>query len=203
MLISSTGFLLLIGCANLANLALARGVSREREVVVRASLGAGRWDLIRQFLTENVLLSICGGLFGLVIGYGLMNAMQLMLPPFTLPREVNVAWTGACSSSRSSSRSFTGLLFGMAPALQATKPDLAAAMKEEGRGSSGSARAPSSARFADRGGSRPRVHAARRVRADDAQLLRPPQHRRRLRLDQPPHDAVADHDRAVSRIRNR
>ncbi len=83
MLISSTGFLLLIGCANLANLALARGVSREREVVVRASLGAGRWDLIRQFLTENVLLSLCGGLFGLVIGYSLMNAMKLMLPPFT------------------------------------------------------------------------------------------------------------------------
>ena len=76
MLMSSTGFLLLIGCANLANLALARGVSREREVVVRASLGAGRWDLIRQFLTENVLLSVCGGLLGLVIGYALMNASR-------------------------------------------------------------------------------------------------------------------------------
>ena len=139
LLISSTGFLLLIGCANLANLALARGVSREREVVVRASLGAGRWDLIRQFLTENVLLSICGGLFGLVIGYGLMNGMGLMLPAFTLPREVNASMDGRVLLFALFVSIATGLLFGMAPALQATKPDLAAAMKEEGRGSSGSA----------------------------------------------------------------
>ena len=139
LLISSTGFLLLIGCANLANLALARGVSREREVVVRASLGAGRWDLIRQFLTENVLLSICGGLFGLVIGYGLMNAIGLMLPPFTVPREADANMDGRVLLFALIVSIATGLLFGMAPALQATKPDLAAAMKEEGRGSSGGA----------------------------------------------------------------
>jgi putative ABC transport system permease protein len=139
LLISSTGFLLLIGCANLANLALARGVSREREVVVRASLGAGRWALIRQFLTENVLLSICGGLFGLVIGYSLMKAMGLMLPPFTLPREVNVGMDSRVLLFALIVSIATGILFGMAPALQATKPDLAAAMKEEGRGSSGGA----------------------------------------------------------------
>ena len=139
LLISSTGFLLLIGCANLANLALARGVSREREVVVRASLGAGRWDLIRQFLTENVLLSICGGLFGLVIGYGLMNAMGLMLPPFTLPREVNASMDARVLLFALVVSIATGILFGMSPALQATKPDLAASMKEESRGSSGSA----------------------------------------------------------------
>jgi putative ABC transport system permease protein len=139
LLMSSTGFLLLIGCANLANLALARGVSREREVVVRASLGAGRWDLIRQFLTENVLLSLCGGIFGLVIGYSLMNAMALMLPPFTLPREVSANMDGRVLLFALVVSIATGILFGMAPALQATKPDLAAAMKEEGRGSSGGA----------------------------------------------------------------
>ena len=139
LLLSSTGFLLLIGCANLANLALARGVSREREVVVRASLGAGRWDLIRQFLTENVLLSICGGLFGLAIGYGLMKAMGLMLPPFTLPREVNASIDARVLLFALTVSIATGILFGLAPALQATKPDLAAAMKEEGRGSSGGA----------------------------------------------------------------
>ncbi|HEU4689200.1 MAG TPA: ABC transporter permease [Vicinamibacterales bacterium] len=138
LMISATGFVLLIGCANLANLALARGVSREREVIVRASLGAGRWDLIRQFLTENVLLSVCGGLLGLVIGYALMNAIQLMLPPFAFAREVEVTMDARVLLFAAVVSILTGLLFGMAPALQATKPDLAASMKEEGRGSSGS-----------------------------------------------------------------
>jgi len=139
LLISSTGFLLLIGCANLANLALARGVSKEREVVVRASLGAGRWDLIRQFLTENVLLSLCGGLFGLVIGYSLMNGIALMLPEFTLPREANASLDGRVLLFALAVSVGTGILFGLAPALQATKPDLASSMKEESRGSSGGA----------------------------------------------------------------
>ena len=137
MMMSATGFVLLIGCANLANLALARGVSREREVVVRASLGASRWTLIRQFLTENVLLSICGGLLGIVVGYSLMNAIKLMLPPFAFAREVDVTMDGRVLLFAAAVSVFTGLLFGMAPALQATKPDLAASMKEEGRGSSG------------------------------------------------------------------
>ena len=139
LLISSTGFLLLIGCANLANLALARGVSKEREVVVRASLGAGRWALIRQFLTENVLLSLCGGLFGLVIGYSLMNAIKLMLPEFTIPREANASLDGRVLLFALVVSVGTGILFGLAPALQATKPDLASSMKEESRGSSGGA----------------------------------------------------------------
>jgi putative ABC transport system permease protein len=137
MMMSATGFVLLIGCANLANLALARGVSREREVVVRASLGAGRWQLIRQFLTENVVLSLCGGLFGLVIGYALMNGIQLMMPPFAFAREIDITMDARVLLFAAVVSIFTGLLFGMAPALQATNPDLASSMKEEGRGSSG------------------------------------------------------------------
>jgi putative ABC transport system permease protein len=137
LMISATGFVLLIGCANLANLALARGVSREREVIVRASLGAGRWDLIRQFLTENVVLSLCGGGLGIVVGYALMNGIKLMMPPFPFAREVNVTMDGRVMLFAAVVSVLTGLLFGMAPALQATKPDLAASMKEEGRGSSG------------------------------------------------------------------
>ena len=86
----AVGGMLLIGCANIANLSLARGVTREREVCVRASLGAGRWRLVRQFLTENVVLSLLGGLLGLGVGYGTMIWLKSLVPPNTLPREVNI-----------------------------------------------------------------------------------------------------------------
>ena len=139
VLMSSTGLVLLIGCANLANLALARGVSREREVVVRASLGAGRWRLIRQFLTENILLSLCGGVLGIGVGYATMKGIKLMIPEFALAREIVVDLDVRVLVFAIAVSVFTGLLFGMAPALQATRPDLASSMKEEGRGSSGGA----------------------------------------------------------------
>jgi putative ABC transport system permease protein len=139
VLMSSTGLVLLIGCANLANLALARGVSREREVVVRASLGAGRWRLIRQFLTENILLSLCGGVLGIGVGYATMKGIKLMIPEFALAREIVVDLDVRVLVFAIAVSVVTGLLFGMAPALQATRPDLASSMKEEGRGSSGGA----------------------------------------------------------------
>ena len=139
VLISATGFVLLIGCANLANLALARGISREREVVVRASLGAGRWRLIRQFLTENVLLSICGGVLGIGVGYATLKWIEMQIPPFSLARETAVSMDGRVLLFAAVVSVFTGLLFGLAPALQATRPNLAASIKDDNRAASPSA----------------------------------------------------------------
>jgi putative ABC transport system permease protein len=139
MLISATGLVLLIGCANLANLALARGVSREREVVVRASLGAGRWHLVRQFLTESVLLSVTGGLLGIAVGYAALKGIQMLLPPFALAREVDVTMDTRVLLFAIVISVVTGVLFGSAPALQAARLDLAASMKDDSAGSTGSA----------------------------------------------------------------
>jgi putative ABC transport system permease protein len=132
--------LLLIGCVNLANLALARGTSREREVAVRAALGASRPRLVRQFLTENVVLAAVGGLLGLATSYSMMQLLRYLMPPFTLPRDVSVEMDWRLVSFTLALSVATGILFGTAPALHATKPDLASAMKEGGRGASGDGR---------------------------------------------------------------
>ncbi|PYR56845.1 MAG: permease [Acidobacteria bacterium] len=136
VLLGAVGMLLLIGCVNLANLTLARGTSRERDVAVRAALGAGRWRLLRQFLTENILLSTIGGALGVLVGYAMMNGLKLIVPPFTLPRDANVTMDPRVLAFTLILSLTTGVIFGLAPALQATKPDLSGAMKEGGRGSS-------------------------------------------------------------------
>lgn len=120
--------LLLIGCANLANLTLARGTSREREVAVRAALGAGRLRLVRQFLAENVVLALAAGVVGLV-GYGMMRLLQFLLPPFSLPRDVHVEMDWRVMAFALALSVVTGLVFGLAPALSATTPDLSSAMR--------------------------------------------------------------------------
>jgi putative ABC transport system permease protein len=137
VLLAAVGMLLLIGCANVANLVLARGTAREREVAVRAALGAGRARLVRQFLTENVLLATVGGALGIGVGYGLMMWLKFMLPPFFLPAAVSVEMDERVLAFTFALAVLTGVVFGLAPALNATKPDLAGAMKEGGRGSSG------------------------------------------------------------------
>jgi len=140
VLLAAVGMVLLIGCANLANLTLARGTAREREVAIRASIGAGRWRLVRQFLTENVLLSICGGIFGLVLGLALKRGLELAVPPFSLPREADVGIDTRVLLFTLALAVFTGIVFGLAPALQATRPNLAGCMKEGGRGASSGGR---------------------------------------------------------------
>jgi putative ABC transport system permease protein len=137
VLLSAVGMLMLIGCANLANLTLARGTAREREVAVRAALGAGRARIVRQLLTENVTLAAFGGAAGVAVGDALMRWLYFMLPPFYLPAVATVGMDGRALMFAAALSIATGLAFGLAPALQASRPDLADAMKEGGRGSAG------------------------------------------------------------------
>jgi putative ABC transport system permease protein len=134
VLFAAAGMVLLIGCANLANLTLARGLSREREISVRAALGAGRGRLVRQFLTENVLLAVAGGGFGIGLGYLTMKWLRFEIPVTTLPAEADIQLDGRVLLFALALSILTGLLFGLAPALQVTRPDLSGAMKEGGRG---------------------------------------------------------------------
>ncbi len=140
VLLAAVGMVLLIGCSNIANLTLSRGAARAREVAVRSALGAGRPRLVRQFLTENVLLSLAGGLLGLGVGYATLAALKAALPPYSLPQEVNVAMDGRVLLFALAISALTGILFGLAPALGATKTDLVVSLKEGARGTIGSTR---------------------------------------------------------------
>jgi putative ABC transport system permease protein len=140
ILFAAACMVLLIGCANLANLTLSRGAARSKEVAVRASLGAGRGRLMRQFLTENLLLSVLGGALGIVLGFLAIHWLNAAMPAMTLPPEANVQMDGRVTLFALAISVFTGLLFGLAPTLQVTKPDLTHAMKDSGRATAGGAR---------------------------------------------------------------
>jgi len=140
VLLAAVGMVLLIGCVNLANLMLLRGAARAREVALRAALGASRMRLVRQFLTEAVLLSLAGGILGIGIGYATMAALKAALPPYTLPAEVNVTMDGRVLLFALAISVLTGILFGLAPALGATKTDLVTSLKEGGLGNIGGTR---------------------------------------------------------------
>jgi putative ABC transport system permease protein len=120
VLFAGTVFVWLIGCANLANLALARSIAREGEMAVRAALGASRWRLMRQLLIENVVISMCGGVVGLGVGYALLMWIRTLIPASTLPPAVEVSLGAPVLLFTLILAVATGLLFGVLPAARIT-----------------------------------------------------------------------------------
>ena len=128
LLLAVTGFVLLIACANIANLLLARGAARAAEMAVRLSIGAGRWHLVRQLLLESFLLAVFGGLVGLLLARWTLDGVLSMMPDYAATvadpglSPIVMAFCAALTLG-------TGLLFGLFPAFHSTRPDLVSALK--------------------------------------------------------------------------
>ena len=140
LLLGAVGFLLLIGCVNVANLLLARGASRQKEIAVRAALGASRSRLFAQFLTESLVLAALGGALGVLFARSIIDAITLVMPPVgtMIPSEADIRISIPVLFFTIAVTTVAGLLFGAAPAWQATRLDLNEILQLGGRsGSSG------------------------------------------------------------------
>ncbi len=134
VLMAVVGVVLLIACANLASFLLARARDRRREIAVRLAVGASRGSLIRQLLTETVVLGLLGGMGGATLGWAAVRWLETADLPLPLPISLGLGLNGSVLAFTAAISLLAGLLFGLAPALQATNPDLASTIKNETTG---------------------------------------------------------------------
>jgi len=132
VLFGAVGFLLLIACANVANLLVGRAASRQREVAIRVSLGAGRLRLVRQFLTESVMLALAGGVVGMLVAAWSLDLAVAIIPAGSLPRLSEVVIDRQALAFAIAVSVATGILFGLVPAIHGSKADVTDALKSAG-----------------------------------------------------------------------
>jgi predicted permease len=132
LLMAVVGLVLLTACANVASLLLVRGTVRTREIGVRLALGASRGRLVRQLLTESVVLAFLGGAFGLLVAGGAMQVLETFKPPLPLPVELDLKLAPSVLVFTTVLSVATGLLFGLAPALHASRTDIVPVLKDDG-----------------------------------------------------------------------
>ena len=136
-LAAAVGLLLLIACSNVANMLLARATSREKEMAIRTSLGAGRARLIRQLLIESFLLASGGAIVGCLVAYAGIQALVMLIPDGAIPREAEISLKLPVLLFSLGVAAFTALLFGLAPALQTANKDIVEPLKDAGKGVTG------------------------------------------------------------------
>jgi putative ABC transport system permease protein len=140
LLLGVVGFVLLMCCANVANLLLARANVRSRELALRTALGAGRGRVITQMLIESLVLSLVGAAFGLAIGAAILRAAPVLIPPGLLPAAVTIGFDARIVAFGIGAAAIVGVLFGLGPAWQATRTSLARTLASESRSSTGAGR---------------------------------------------------------------